>query len=160
MARNKLAKARYDRARYLSTKEHKIASAKQWYQDNKPRKQAYDIERRPIKNALRRDDYAVHPEKYHTTRQQRRSNTLRRYNMTTAEFDVLFESQGCCCACCKTIVLKGNKGWCVDHDHVTGKVRGILCGLCNTGLGALGDDVAGILKALEYLKRHYDKEHS
>ena len=40
-----------------------------------------------------------------------------------------------------------------DHDHLTGAFRGWLCRMCNTGLGAFGDDIAGLERALEYLKR-------
>lgn len=40
-----------------------------------------------------------------------------------------------------------------DHDHVTGAFRGWLCGKCNTAIGKLGDDIAGVERALRYLKR-------
>ena len=43
---------------------------------------------------------------------------------------------------------------CVDHNHETGKVRGLLCNKCNRAVGLLNDS-AGIAKALaEYLERH------
>lgn len=38
-----------------------------------------------------------------------------------------------------------------DHDHVTGYFRGWLCNRCNVGIGLLGDDIAGVQKALDYL---------
>ena len=41
----------------------------------------------------------------------------------------------------------------LDHDHDTGKFRGWLCHRCNTNLGRFGDSEAGLLKALEYLRR-------
>ena len=40
---------------------------------------------------------------------------------------------------------------CIDHDHITGKVRGILCTSCNVGIGLLGDNIEGVEKALRYL---------
>ena len=40
---------------------------------------------------------------------------------------------------------------CVDHCHKTGKIRGLLCFDCNTGLGKLGDDVQSIQRAIDYL---------
>jgi hypothetical protein len=42
---------------------------------------------------------------------------------------------------------------CIDHDHKTGKLRGWLCMDCNRGIGLLGDDLTGVLNALEYLKK-------
>lgn len=41
----------------------------------------------------------------------------------------------------------------IDHDHITGRFRGILCSRCNNGLGMLGDNIEGVTKTLEYLKR-------
>ena len=41
----------------------------------------------------------------------------------------------------------------LDHCHITGKFRGWLCGKCNMGIGALGDSIQGLQRAIEYLKR-------
>ena len=51
------------------------------------------------------------------------------------------------CECCKKVPLK----WCLDHDHDTDKFRGWICERCNTGLGKLGDNIEGIVNALNYL---------
>ena len=40
----------------------------------------------------------------------------------------------------------------VDHCHETGRIRGVLCAGCNTGLGKLGDNREGLLRALDYLE--------
>lgn len=40
----------------------------------------------------------------------------------------------------------------VDHDHSTGKVRGLLCSICNTGIGMFKDSTKNLEKAIEYLK--------
>jgi hypothetical protein len=53
------------------------------------------------------------------------------------------------CGCCgkKTEMLV------FDHDHQTNKFRGWLCYQCNSGIGLLGDDIAGLEKALQYLNK-------
>jgi uncharacterized CHY-type Zn-finger protein len=55
------------------------------------------------------------------------------------------------CAICHRALDELEHGLVVDHDHVTGKVRALLCGNCNTALGLLGDDVARIQRAAEYV---------
>ena len=67
---------------------------------------------------------------------------------------MLAEQDGVCGACgrAETITRAGNlKTLAVDHDHGTGRVRGLLCGRCNTALGLLGDDPALIRLLLDYL---------
>ena len=57
------------------------------------------------------------------------------------------------CECCGTDKPKEAR-WCVDHDHKTGKVRGVLCSKCNTAIGKLGDTLEGVERAAEYLRKH------
>lgn len=47
---------------------------------------------------------------------------------------------------------RGTEGH-IDHDHVTGKIRGVLCGRCNVGLGMLRDSETALIRAIEYLKK-------
>lgn len=56
------------------------------------------------------------------------------------------------CECCGKKSVN-DKTLCLDHDHVTGAFRGWLCHKCNTNIGALGDSIAGLQRALDYLKR-------
>ena len=57
-----------------------------------------------------------------------------------------------CEACGK---LRGNKILFLDHDHKTGKFRGWLCLQCNSGIGMLGDNMEGLVKAMSYLSSCY-----
>lgn len=54
------------------------------------------------------------------------------------------------CECCK----KPTDKWRLDHDHQTGKFRGWLCDSCNLGIGKLGDNLSGLMLAVEYLSRN------
>lgn len=77
----------------------------------------------------------------------RRSNLKSSYGITVEQYEALADAQGRACAICR----KGKK-LLVDHDHATGAVRGLLCLKCNSALGSLGDDVAGLRRALAYLE--------
>jgi hypothetical protein len=81
----------------------------------------------------------------------RRGELRRRYGMTVEQFETLFVLQGNRCAICHVDKPTTKKGWVVDHDHVTGKVRGILCGKCNSAIGYLGDSPALLNRAAKYL---------
>lgn len=71
-----------------------------------------------------------------------------RYNLTQAQYEELLSSQNNKCAICDSVFIKVPH---VDHDHTTGVVRGLLCGLCNRGIGSLRDDPLLIQNALSYL---------
>lgn len=80
----------------------------------------------------------------------------RNYGISLEDFNRMLIAQGGCCAICGR--RKGgsrNQGvrLHVDHDHATGKPRGLLCGRCNRGIGQLGDDPRRVRAALRYLQR-------
>ncbi len=82
-----------------------------------------------------------------------REQTLKKYNITSAEWTHLFDSQGNRCAICRRDSPVGRGHWYTDHCHTTGRVRGILCARCNLSLGHMGDDPAIIRAAADYLER-------
>jgi hypothetical protein len=86
-------------------------------------------------------------------REQNRSAVLGRYGLTVEEFDTMFAAQNERCAICQGTEPRGSN-WSVDHDHDTGKVRGILCTDCNVGLGRFRDSESLLLTAIGYLKQH------
>lgn len=77
---------------------------------------------------------------------------LKTYGLTPEYYQELLDKQQGVCAICKQLPLSG-KGWQVDHDHRTGAIRGLLCHECNTGIGALRDDVDILRQAIEYLSK-------
>lgn len=76
----------------------------------------------------------------------------RTFGITIEELEQIFESQNEKCAICQRDMVLRWKNYQLDHDHETGKIRGILCVNCNTALGTFGDNLAGIMKVVEYLK--------
>ena len=66
-------------------------------------------------------------------------------------YDELREKQGYRCAICQRHENGMDRQLAVDHCHLTGHVRGLLCASCNQGLGYLGDDYESLVAAAKYL---------
>jgi hypothetical protein len=81
------------------------------------------------------------------------SRLSRMFGITVEGYRALLEKQGGRCAICPaTEPGRGNVNFCVDHDHKTGAVRGLLCSRCNVALGLMNDDMAQLKSALEYMQ--------
>jgi hypothetical protein len=76
----------------------------------------------------------------------------------SSDYDELFLEQNGRCKMCQMEQSRLNKKLSVDHDHVTGKIRGLLCQRCNAVLGLCHDDIRILTKAIIYLKRNIWKE--
>lgn len=77
-------------------------------------------------------------------------NLLKIYNLTSDRLKKLKEIHNNHCAICDK-PNRNNKSLVIDHNHATGKVRGLLCDLCNLGLGRFQDNPEMLTKAIEYL---------
>lgn len=90
-----------------------------------------------------------------TPEQKRAQDLWKNYRMTLDDFErLLVEQQGVCMICQQTPNRDKDKparGWHVDHDHKTGTVRGILCGMCNVGIGCFKDSPEILSSAIRYL---------
>ena len=82
---------------------------------------------------------------------QRRSELKRLYNISLEQYAEIFTSQGEVCAICKQ-ECQTKKSLSVDHNHETGKVRGLLCNRCNRALGMFQDSQLLLIRAAQYLK--------
>lgn len=82
------------------------------------------------------------------------------YGLTENQYnDILTEQSGGCAICGQTYsyIRNGERiGLCVDHDSVSGAVRGLLCSKCNIGIGSLEHNIELIAKAIRYLERRKD----
>ena len=77
-----------------------------------------------------------------------------KYGLTKEDYLALFEEQGNCCAICgiNEIDIDGERdSLCVDHDHETKQVRGLLCDKCNRMLGYCSDSIEILQNAINYL---------
>lgn len=93
---------------------------------------------------------------YHAANRERHSaydrayRLRKRFGLSVEEYDRILESQNAGCAICGQSCSTG-KGLAVDHDHETGRVRGLLCRRCNQGIGLFADDAEMLRRAGEYL---------
>jgi hypothetical protein len=76
---------------------------------------------------------------------------LRSFNLSLEDFNNLFQKQNGNCGICEKNQSLFKTKFAIDHDHKTGKVRGLLCASCNIGLGMMKDDKDILLKAIKYL---------
>lgn len=99
-------------------------------------------------NAWQRD----HPEE--AARHKRNHHLLMKFGITADEADALLAEQGGVCPICREEIsdARGYEPH-IDHDHETGQVRGILCFLCNAGLGQFRDNPDRLRAAIVYLER-------
>lgn len=80
--------------------------------------------------------------------------TLKRdYGISYAQYNELLEQQKGCCAICGYVPKENDKKLAVDHCHETGLVRGLLCSVCNLGIGSFKDSVLLLKQAVTYLER-------
>ena len=89
------------------------------------------------------------PEQFRRT--QRRSVRKRKYGLTEDDVTRMLAGQRDRCLICRAQITAENLN--VDHDHATGKVRGLLCARCNRTIGLLKDDPKVIRSAIRYLSR-------
>jgi hypothetical protein len=81
-----------------------------------------------------------------------RENHLQtKYGISLIDYEQMFDEQGGRCAICENLPIV--KVLEVDHDHATGKVRGLLCGNCNKMLGHAKDSVKNLASAIKYLNQ-------
>ena len=100
---------------------------------------------RPCRNSLYRLDGRLGGEKVWE------DNIQRKYGITKEDYTGILEKQNSCCAICGT---SGTRKLCVDHNHDTGKVRGLLCDMCNSALGFFKDSKLTLSSAVEYLEKY------
>ena len=95
------------------------------------------------------------PRNRNKTYSEQRISRIRRYGIDVEDYERMLEEQnGGCYICGK--VPEDNRALDIDHDHATGKVRGLLCSNHNRALGLLNDDVVLMLKSVEYLVKQRD----
>lgn len=120
-------------------------------------KQARDYHKKSMNNPeYRKKKYLQNKEnrKRNPRSFEKRKNEWLKYNyrITLEDYKNMLEQQGGVCAICFQ-PCKTKKDLAVDHNHNTGKVRGLLCSNCNRAIGMLQEDPAIIDRAKQYILR-------
>ena len=105
----------------------------------------------------------IHPSHYkkkdkEAARIARRTYTLKtKYNMTPEQYQhKLDHANGCCEICENPLIVK--QSTCLDHNHKTGQVRGILCSACNSMLGFSKEKIDTLQRAIMYLQKYGEEQ--
>ena len=145
-----------NREQYEKNKEKRIAYAKEYYSNNLEKltfasKQRYEKNKESIGES-RKEYRQNHPE--HFARLEKKYDLWSKYRLTLFDLQGMLNQQNGLCANdgCKTMLTTGKSGYCVDHDHKTGIVRGLLCRNCNLALGHAKDSLQRLQGLMDYLK--------
>ncbi len=105
-------------------------------------------------------DLRLDPERYRRYLDGRRKNRdpfaqmKKLYGLTQDQYEEMYSAQlGLCGICKREQKSTRNSRLCIDHCHRTGKIRGLLCGDCNRGIGLLGDNANTIEMAAQYVRQ-------
>ena len=114
----------YQRAYYHNNKEKKQAYCRKYYQENRDKAYAKRL--------------------------------MKDYGLTLDDYNQMLEEQNGVCKICHGTCTHNQRREAgtlsVDHCHTTGKVRGLLCGKCNSALGFLNDDIQSVKRMVKYLE--------
>jgi hypothetical protein len=113
-------------------------------------------EQNPEKYQDKMREYAASPAKKLA---DRKSYLRRKYGITVEEYDAMLAAQGGVCKICEQ-ARPEERTLHVDHDHMTGKIRGLLCFRCNNAIGDLRDDAELALAMVGYLERDDELERT
>ena len=141
---------------YWENRERILKRVKQYQQDNKEkikiRRRKYRQTHRKTIDKSNKQYLKDHPE------YSRNRELKRKYKITPNEYKLMWDKQEGRCAICgnpETIRSKGKLIMLeIDHDHITNKIRGLLCGTCNKGIGIFNDSIEKLRRAISYLEGH------
>src|SRR6266446_1969785 len=128
----------------------RAAYNKKWWTENKDKAKQYRQVQKDARLKYWRE--VTYPKHKDAIKQRVKENMrFRKYGITKERFDALLIAQDYRCRVCRTDD-PGSHDWNVDHDHVTNKVRGLLCANCNFGLGHFKDNPETLRAAAVYLE--------
>jgi hypothetical protein len=154
----KIQDAERNHAYYIAHRDEQIAKARAWVIANHEKRANYmrtwRTKHREKERTRHRIYYLANKEK-HTVRTEI-ARIYRIYGLTQEQFDIMVQEQRGLCAICHRMPTRGRLQ--IDHDHITGKVRKLLCVSCNRALGFFKDNIERLRAAVAYLKEHRESK--
>jgi hypothetical protein len=145
----------YNKFSYMNRKE----SSKRYYIAHRKEK----IEYQKKYHAANREERNEYMKQYHAANKEehnkrcRNTDLKRKFGITQEQYSLIFDTQNGCCKICGKHRDTFKRTLAVDHNHTTGKIRGLLCTDCNQGLGFFKDNIEILTEAINYLKNNDDK---
>lgn len=154
---DRAARLAYSKAYYRKNRERLLAEqkARDQAQSDPHARDAYMAKYREENKATLAAKQKLRNQAHYTSnkakyRQKNKAQSLKRYGLTEEALAAILERQGQQCPICERFLAFPTVR-AIDHCHVTGSVRGVLCRRCNTALGLLEESPANLERALEYL---------
>ena len=156
MPQTKEQKAAYDKEYYIENKEAISVRVQIYQENNKEKRSAKAKEYREKNKVLIAEISQVWRNKPETKKALREYNRMVNYGLTPDRFNSMLKEQNNKCKLCLVEFdeLAFNYTLNVDHCHTTNKVRGLLCSLCNRGLGQFKDNIERLTQAINYLQEN------
>ena len=155
---DKAERRTYNQQYYAANREARITKQLAWQalhlDQHRESNRAYDLRHKERISAMKRMRRATRPEsQLHAQFLSR----FRYHGMTLDQYHALAEAQDFQCALCEgePEPFRGcHDGFHIDHDHTTGKVRGLLCAHCNMAIGMIDDSLVNAERMVAYLRKH------
>lgn len=167
-AEEKAARREYERKaaaeRTAEERARRAAKSREYYPRYPKRTRKLSPEQREKNNSLARargrtytaeqkERKAAYLKEYLASKKEKTyaGHLARKYGMTASDYAKALEAQGGVCALCGGVNSDGKRIF-VDHSHETGKVRALLCRLCNLAIGSMREDPALMRRAADYVE--------
>lgn len=146
-----MSRTEYNRAWAAKNVERRREYGRSYYQRNREKMLA----QRASERGRNKERIEAAGREYRATNRValRAKQRCRTYEIAVGDFEAMVAAQGGKCAACHDALPTDTRHQHIDHCHVTGKIRGVLCRDCNLALGNARDSVARLAALIDYLKR-------
>jgi hypothetical protein len=141
-------------AKWRSNNKEKVLKIAKLYRENNKEKRNIAKEKWEKDNPDYRKEW-IEKNKINFREKEKAYRYRKVYGISIEDFNLMVKNQNYKCDICKLpLKLENKKSFGLDHDHISSKIRGILCNTCNSGLGMFKDKIENLELAIDYLYRN------